>query len=93
MNKSPIFFIKMKTIIFDVDDVICTNHFVPVVNLYLNSNYKENDFNNTKFELDLFKTKKIAKRKINQKEKLFPKKEFLFLFYHLKRMIRCPDEK
>jgi len=49
---------NLKTIIFDVDDVICTNHFVPVVNLYLNSNYKENDFNNTKFELDLFKTKK-----------------------------------
>ncbi len=44
----------MKTIILDVDDVICTNHFVPIINMYLNSNYTEDDFNSIKFEIELF---------------------------------------
>lgn len=44
----------MKTILIDVDDVICTNHFVPVVNKYLGSNYSEDDFSIIKFEIDLF---------------------------------------
>ena len=44
----------MKTILIDVDDVICTNHFVPVVNMYLNKNYVEDDFKNVKIELELF---------------------------------------
>lgn len=44
----------MKTIILDVDDVICTNHFIPIINMYLNSNYTEDDFNSIKFEMELF---------------------------------------
>jgi len=44
----------MKTIFIDVDDVICTNHFLPVVNSYLGTNYKEEDFWGAKFEKQLF---------------------------------------
>ena len=44
----------MKTILLDVDDVICTNHFIPVINMYLNSTYTESDFNSIKFEMELF---------------------------------------
>lgn len=47
----------MKTILIDVDDVVCTNHFVPVVNNYLNSNYKEDDFKTAHLEQELFSTK------------------------------------
>lgn len=31
----------MSTILLDVDDVICTNHFIPVINMYLNSTYTD----------------------------------------------------
>lgn len=48
----------MKTILIDVDDVICENHFLPVINKYLNTDYKEDNFNNTDYEKDLFPTKK-----------------------------------
>jgi len=44
----------VSTILIDVDDVICDNHFLPVVNNYLNSNYKEDDFKSEKYELELF---------------------------------------
>lgn len=44
----------MSTILLDVDDVICTNHFIPVINMYLNSTYTESDFNSIKFEMELF---------------------------------------
>lgn len=44
----------MSTILLDVDDVICTNHFIPVINMYLNSTYTERDFNSIKFEMELF---------------------------------------
>lgn len=46
----------MKTILVDVDDVICTNHFLPVMNLLLNKNYKEEDFKTTEIEQELFPT-------------------------------------
>ena len=44
----------MSVILIDVDDVVCENHFVPVVNEYLGKNYKEEDFGNVKIELELF---------------------------------------
>ena len=47
-------FKNMKTILLDVDDVICTNHFIPVINMYLNSTYTESDFDSIKFEMELF---------------------------------------
>ncbi len=47
----------MKTILIDVDDVICKNHFIPVINKYLRGReYTENDFNTIKYEKELFPT-------------------------------------
>ena len=34
----------MKTILIDFDDCVCENHFIPVINKYLGTNYKEDDF-------------------------------------------------
>ncbi len=46
----------MKTILIDVDDVICDNHFVPVINKMLGSKYKEEDFDTIDIEKEVFKT-------------------------------------
>ena len=46
----------MKTILIDVDDVICDNHFLPVINKMLGSQYNEEDFYNIDIEKELFKT-------------------------------------
>lgn len=47
----------MATILIDVDDVVCTNHFVPVVNDYLKKNYKEDDFKIAHLEQEIFPSK------------------------------------
>lgn len=48
----------MKTILFDVDDVICTNHFIPVMGEYVGKKFKEEDFTNVHVEEELFPNKK-----------------------------------
>lgn len=48
----------MKTILIDVDDVMCPNHFLPVLNSYLGKNYTENDIDDVKFEKVFFPDEK-----------------------------------
>ncbi|MCL1876726.1 hypothetical protein FWF74_01710 [Candidatus Saccharibacteria bacterium] len=46
----------MKRVLIDVDDVICTNHFLGSINRFTNKNYKMSDFTTYSFEHDIFKT-------------------------------------
>lgn len=45
------------TILIDFDDCVCENHFIPVINKYLKTNYKEDDFHTVFMEKELFKDK------------------------------------
>ena len=54
----------MKTIVCDIDDVICHNHFIPVINKYLGTRYKESDFDEVQFEKVLFPDDE-SRRKFN----------------------------
>ncbi len=44
----------MKTILIDFDDVVCNNHFVPVINKFANKEYVESDFNIADVEKQIF---------------------------------------
>ncbi len=52
----------MKTIFIDIDDVVCTNHIVPVLAKYTNKLLKEEDFAEVLVEKVIFPNKKDRKK-------------------------------
>lgn len=70
---------KKLTILVDVDDTLISNHFIPVVNDYLHTNFTEDDFDNVWIDKVTFPNDKERNKfldyfiTVNSYEKVKPK--------------------